>query len=239
MMGAVPVAAAYALASGTREVVTGPAFRSASILKPLLFWAAADRCEHWHALAEQGIVVSDNDAMVMVWEQVGADVLLDVLAARLGHRWRTEPGGVRSWGRVLVRAEEVAAGYAALTAAADGGDRAARDVLAWMRAVPPRQSFGLREVVAEALPADPATVGVKCGWFGYPDEGALRTHGVTVTGSLVTAVLTALPYPAAAHPAYLERYDSTGGEVCDIHDELAGATVREMTRQLVCAARAA
>lgn len=231
------IGAAYAVRTDETRVaveIHGPALRSASILKPLVFWVAADRMAHeqWVALAQRGIVASDNDATVAIWDEA----LLDVLAERVGERWPIDPGGLRTFGRVLVTAQDVATGYAALVAAADASDRTALDVLGWMRAVPERQTFGLRGVVAATLGVDQSNIGVKCGWYGYPDEGALRTHGVTVTptgdGWMVTAVLTSLGYPAAAYAAYLDRYDRTGGDVCEVHERLAGSLLRDATRRL-------
>jgi hypothetical protein len=92
----------------------------ASVLKPLVFWAAAQCRPYdndsagWAALAEPAVVMSDNDATVAAWTSVGGERMLDTLAGLTGVRWPLEPGGSRSFGRVLIRADEVAQSYAAL-----------------------------------------------------------------------------------------------------------------------------
>jgi hypothetical protein len=223
----------------TRMGADGRRYRSASVLKPLLFWAAAwhepyrwDR-EGWADQARPAVTVSDNAATTAMCDTVGQDVLLDRLACLTGVAWHVEPDSPRSFIRVLITADELAAGYAKLAAAAGTGDEAATDLLTWMRQVPEPQTFGTRAVVATELGADPASVAVTCGWFAHRDETVIRTHAVTVAragdgAEHVTAVLTAVPLSATAHTDYERAYDG-GQDVTGVHQDFAGHTVRAGT----------
>jgi hypothetical protein len=144
-----------------------------------------------------------------------------------------EPGGRRSFGRVLINAGDTARGYASLV---EAGEPVGRRLLSWMRAVPERQTFGVRRLAAEELGVRPRDVAVKCGWYCARDEQRMRTHAVTVTSVgervLGTAVLTALPLDDARRRSYARQY--RGGEgVLDLHEAVAGPDLREATRELL------
>jgi hypothetical protein len=232
-------AAAFAVADGAPVVVpwsepgcAGERLRCASLLKPLLFWVAADAFagrDAWAAAASQAVLVSANDPMVALWERLGAPELLGRLAAVTGCEWPLEPGGPRSFGRVLVTAAQVAAAYAELGAAAQREDERAAQVLAWMRRVPDRQAFGARRAAAAALGVGEEAVAVKTGWFLDHDERSLRTHAVTIAalpgGTLRgSAVLTALPAPDGLPAQYAREYVH-GDEVLHHHRALAGDAI--------------
>ena len=143
------------------------ALRCASLLKPLYFWAAAtepayrDRPEAWAELAGPAVRESANDPTDAIWERCGADALLDGIARLTGVHWHSDPSAERSFGRVLVRAGEVARAFAALAVAARDDATVAGPLLGWMREVPHRQTFGARDAAAEQLSAAPADVAVK------------------------------------------------------------------------------
>jgi hypothetical protein len=220
----------------------GPRLRCASVLKPLVFWAAAQCPPYdtdpagWAPLAEPGVVDSDNDATVQVWTSVGGDRVLDRLAGLTGIRWPLEPGGTRSFGRVLIRAEEVAASYARFAQHAQAGDAVAHQLICWMRQVPDADTFGTRMAAATALRVDPATVAVKCGWFSDSDEMVLRTHAVTITPFAsvihVTAVLTALPMTEHERSDYDQLYRS-GQEVLELHANRAANLLQARTTEML------
>jgi hypothetical protein len=221
----------------------GRPLRCASVLKPLYFWAAAQLPgpgrdpQQWAALAEPAVRLSANDPTVRIWEGCGADALLDTIAGLTGVRWTSDPTGRRTFGRVLVQAEEVARAYAALAAAAATDADVAERLLGWMREVPPEQTLGARTAAAGVLGVSPGDVGVKCGWFTDEDETVLRTHAVTVTrlaGGQVrgTAVLTALPLGAAERTAYRTLYVE-GPEVLPVHHDRATASIAEETSRLL------
>jgi hypothetical protein len=210
----------------------GERLRCASVLKPLVFWAA-DRLEplrsdpaRWERLARDAVVVSANAPTVEAWESCGGARLLDALAERVGVGFELEAGGERSFGRVLVDAADVARGYASLAASAQAS---AGRLLGWMRAVPERQTFGVRPIVARRLGVPQSAVAVKCGWFCDSDEQRIRTHVVTVThtpaGAVGTVVLTALAFGEADRQAYAAAY-SDGDEVLGWHERCAGEIVR-------------
>jgi hypothetical protein len=221
----------------------GPPLRGASVLKPLYFWAAARLPgpardpRQWAALAEPAVRRSANDPTVQIWDRCGADALLDTIAGLTGVRFTSDPTGRRTFGRVLVRAEEVARAYAALAAAAGTDADIAGRLLGWMREVPGEQTFGARTAAAAALGVPPGDVGVKCGWFTDEDETVLRTHAVTVTrltdGQVRgTAVLTALPLAAAERTAYRTLYVE-GPEVLPLHHDHAAASITAETSRLL------
>ena len=217
--------------------------RCASVLKPLYFWAAStlpefsDDPDGWAELAEPAVTVSSNDPTAAIWQSCTPDALLDAIARLTGVRWQSDPSAERSFGRVLVRADEVARAYAALAVSAWSEDAAAGRLLGWMRAVPDRQTFGARSAAAQALGAGPADVGVKTGWYIDPDETALRTHAVTVTvtadgSARGTAVLTALPVSETVRAGYATTYVH-GEEVLPIHWDVAAETISRTTASLL------
>lgn len=242
--------AGFALGPQTSEPTTrltdaaDRSLRCASVLKPLYFWAAAclpafrSDLDAWAALAEPAVSLSANDPTVHLWDTIGPDALLDAIAGLTGVRWQNDPTAERSFGRVLVRAGELAHAYAALAAAARDGDAAvAGRLLTWMQAVPERQTFGARAAFAQRLGVPPSAVSVKTGWFVDADETALRTHAVTVTvlpdGTVRgTAVLTALPVDDALRNEYAATYVQ-GDEVLHLHWDHAAGTIAETTASLL------
>jgi hypothetical protein len=219
--------------------------RCASVLKPLYFWAAStlpafrDDADGWAELAEPAVTVSANDPTVAIWQSCGPDALLDAIAALTGVHWKSDPSAERSFGRVLVRADEVARAYAALAVSAWSEDAAPGRLLAWMRAVPDRQTFGARAAAAQALGVGGPDVGVKTGWYVDADETALRTHAVTVTVTGTadgpargTAVLTALPVSETVRAEYATTYVQ-GEEVLPIHWDVAAETISRTTASLL------
>jgi hypothetical protein len=235
--------AAFVVRDGRVRIAVAPGsaepLRCASLLKPLLFWAGADAGvfadrDGWARDAAAAVVRSANDPTVALWDACGGERLLARLAERTRRSWTLEPGGARSFGRVLITAADAAAGYAALARAArSGGDDVAAHLLAWMRSVPERQTFGARRAAAEQLGVPAAAVAVKCGWFCAQDETWLRTHAVTVTDTpdgcvRGSVVLTATEAPAALRAAYAEAYVD-GDEVLDHHWELAAGSIATAT----------
>jgi hypothetical protein len=200
--------------------------RCASVLKPLLVWAAGADGDGDDG--ERAVRHSDNAATNRIWHGVTPPRILDRLAATTGVRWRL-PGTDPTWfGGIEVSATEVVTAYGALARAAVGDPAAAR-VLDWMRGVAPEQAFGVPGAVAAALGVAPSDVAVKAGWFGHADETALRTHVVAVAerdGEItVVAALSALPHPER------DRYrrDLVGGRpIVDEHERLAGPLLRDM-----------
>ncbi|MFD2349790.1 hypothetical protein ACFSTC_11075 [Nonomuraea ferruginea] len=100
-------------------------------------------------------------------------------------------------------------------------------MLEWMRQVEGQQAFGVREALAA-----PGS-GVKCGWFGEPDETCLRTHAVAVlpsedTRATVVVALTAQPYAdAGERDAY--RADVLAGLSVEAeHERVAGPLLRSL-----------
>jgi hypothetical protein len=213
--------------------------RSASVLKPLLFWAAHSLPPfdgdpaRWRRLAMAAVTRSDNAATVEAWRACGGRRLLAALSELTTVTLAQEPGGVRSFGRVLIHAHETATAYARLV---ESAQPATRRLLDWMRAVPDRQTFGVRAVAAAKLGVDPETVAVKCGWYCAPDEQRLRTHAVTITATgqdtLGTVVLTALPLAERERRSYARKY--RGGEgVLPLHESLAGSVLQAATLEVI------
>lgn len=220
-----------------------PPLRCASLLKPLLFWAAAGLPGpaadegRWAELAGPAVAHSANDPTVTVWDGCGRDALLDRLAELGGTRWRCDPSATPTFGKVLVRATEVAGAYARLAVSAREGDAVADRLLGWMRTVADRQTFGARAAAATSLGVDPSVVAVKSGWFCDTDEVSARTHAVTVTtlpdGSVRgTAVLTAVPLGAEERAEYTATYRE-GDEVLPVHERLAGPLIASTTQGLL------
>ncbi|MDF5752269.1 hypothetical protein [Spongiactinospora sp. TRM90649] len=209
--------------------------RCASLLKPLYAWAAHPSLgtgpfpeERWNATAEPAVRVSDNTATLDLWYSAGPRVILDRLAGRTGVNWVPSSADPHWFGGVEVTAEEVVTAYGALALAEIGSDLAATALLTWMRGA--EQGFGVPDVVAEAVGAAPGAVAVKCGWAGFADEIALRTHAVAVARSgpraVVVAALTAVPY-IDGRDAYAEGV-ATGDEMLDVHEAVAGGVLRAL-----------
>lgn len=248
---AVVSAASFTLQPGEDRVLvasgaSAPPLRCASVLKPLLFWAAAglpplDRDPgRWVELARPAVTVSANDPTATIWHECGMDALLDRLAGLGGTRWETDPSATPSFGKVMVQADEVAAAYGRLALACRHGDEISDRLLGWMRAVPDRQTFGARDAAVDALGVHPSAVAVKTGWFCDDDEVLLRTHAVTVStlpdGTVRgTAVLTGLPVGEADRVAYTGRYQQ-GEEVLSVHQRLAGELIASTTRAVLLGA---
>ncbi|MER6576946.1 hypothetical protein [Nonomuraea sp. NPDC001023] len=213
----------------TMSVRSGPArLRCASLLKPLYAWVAAahiDDADRWRRHAEPAVVVSSNADTLSLWLSIGPRVLLDDLYRRTGVRW-AQPGGDPSrFGSVEVSAEEVAAAYAVFAQAAAAGDPVAATVLAWMRQVAGEQTFGAREALGSP------EAGVKCGWYGAPDETCLRTHAVAVlprggTRATVVVAMTALPYTGERDRESYHARIAQGLPVESVHEGLAGPLLR-------------
>jgi hypothetical protein len=217
--------------------------RCASLLKPLYFWAAStllafrDDLDGWAKLAEPAVTVSANDPTVAIWESCGPDALLDSIARLTGVQLHSDPSAERSFGRVLVQADEVARAYGALAVAARSDRDVALRLCTWMRQLPERQTFGARAAAAHQLGVSPEEVGVKSGWYIDTDETALRTHAVTVTVTADgtahgTAVLTALPISDAVRAGYATTYVQ-GEEVLPIHWDVAAETISRTTASLL------
>ena len=213
------------------------------MLKPLYFWAAASQPEYrnrlhsWAELAEPAVTISANDPTVTIWETCGPDALLDGIALRTGVHWASDPSAERSFGRVLIRADELARAYAALAISARAGEEVAAQLLGWMGQVPERQTFGARAAAAHQLGIPPAEIAVKTGWFLDADETALRTHAVTVTGTpdgMVrgTTVLTALAVEETVRADYATTYVH-GEEVLPVHWHHAAETIARTTASLL------
>ena len=200
--------------------------RCASVLKPLIVWmAGGGRNDD----AEQAIRYSDNGATNRIWHAGPPSRLLDRLAGATGVRWRTAAADPGSFGGIEVSATEVVTAYGAL-ARASAGDPVAARVVGWMGAVAPEQAFGIPGAVADTLGVPAASVAVKAGWIGHPDETVLRTHAVAIAErdgeTVVVAALTALPYPADR-----DRYQEelrAGRPVVDVHEALAGQLLRDL-----------
>ncbi|HYH29519.1 MAG TPA: serine hydrolase [Pseudonocardia sp.] len=199
--------------------------RCASVLKPLLVWAAGGPAD-----GEQAIRHSDNAATNRVWHGAGPPRILDRLADATGVRWRPAGADPTWFGGIEVSATELVTAYGALARAATGDPAAAR-VLGWMRAVAPEQAFGVPDALAAALGVDAAAVAVKAGWFGHPDETALRTHAAAVAERdgeiVVVAALTALPRPDVDRDRY-RRDVHAGRDVGAVHERLAGRLLRDL-----------
>ncbi|GAA3642127.1 hypothetical protein GCM10022224_000550 [Nonomuraea antimicrobica] len=215
----------------TLSVTYGPTrLRCASLLKPLYAWVAAARIpdpERWRRHAEPAVVVSSNIDTLNLWLSVGPRVILDDLRRRTGIAWEPPNGDLSRFGSVEVAADEVAAAYADLAQAAATGDPVAADVLGWMGAVERPQAFGVREALGRP------EAGVKCGWYGAPDESCLRTHAVAVlpgygTQVSVIVALTALPFTdPREREVYRERVGQ-GLPVEDEHEKVGGHVLRAL-----------
>jgi hypothetical protein len=217
-------------------------YRCASLLKPLLFWAAAEvGClgKDWERLARLATTYSANEPTVKLWQEVEPRQLLGVLYELSGVDWSA--GAPQSFGRVLVRADEVAWAYGQLLAAASGGSTSASKLLAWMNEVPERQSFGIRVAAALTTGADPSAIAIKCGWdCNFEEEASLRTHALALVPlapeeTIAVAVLTSLPLTRPERLDYAASY-ANAEVLLDWHWERAArvlaAAVRDALREV-------
>lgn len=213
----------------TVSVTSGVArMRCASLLKPLYAWAAAERvtdASWWREHAEPAVIISSNSDTLALWLTVGPGVLLDTIARRTGVVWASPNGDPSRFGSVEVAAAEVVTVYAAFAQAALAGDRTAETIMGWMAAVAADQTYGAREAIGS-----PAA-GVKCGWYGGPDETCLRTHAVAIvpgkgTDATVVAAMTAQPYPDEREREIYRARVAEGLPVEDEHDRVAGQLLR-------------
>ncbi|WP_188192265.1 hypothetical protein [Nonomuraea sp. SYSU D8015] len=229
-------------AAGIRRGYGGPPARSvavkrglarlrcASLLKPLYAWVSADRigdAARWRRHAEPAVVVSSNADTLNLWLAVGPGVILDDIRQRTGVAWSPPNGDPSRFGSVEVAADEVATAYAALAQSAFAGDPVAASILEWMRQVAAEQAFGAREALRSS------EAGIKCGWYGAPDETCLRTHAVALLprgGTRVTVVvgMTALPYTGGREREVYRERVGKGLPVEQEHEKLAGALLREL-----------
>ncbi|MDP4501513.1 hypothetical protein [Nonomuraea turcica] len=204
--------------------------RCASLLKPLYAWVSADHipdADRWRRHAEPAVVVSSNADTLNLWLAVGPGVILDGIRRRTGVAWSPPNGDPSRFGSVEVAADEVATAYAAFAQSAVAGDPVAATVLGWMRQVGAEQAFGVRDALGAA------DAGIKCGWFGAPDETCLRTHAVAVLpkgGTRVTVIvgMTALPYTDAREREIYRERVAKGLSVEHTHEKLAGTLLREL-----------
>ncbi|MFG1705188.1 hypothetical protein ACFLIM_18530 [Nonomuraea sp. M3C6] len=231
---------ASAQAAGIRRGYGGPPARTvcvrsglarlrcASLLKPLYAWVSAAHipdADRWRRHAEPAVVISSNADTLNLWLAVGPRVILDDLRQRTGVAWSPPNGDPSRFGSVEVAADEVATAYAVLAQAAAAGDPVAGTILEWMRQVGTSQAFGARE----ALKSPEA--GVKCGWYGAPDETCLRTHAVAVlprggTRATVVVGMTALPYTDLRERGIYQDKVAKGLSVEAEHEKVAGALLR-------------
>ncbi|MFI7702363.1 hypothetical protein [Nonomuraea sp. NPDC049480] len=233
---------ASAQAAGIRRGYGGPPARTvgvryglarlrcASLLKPLYAWVTADRipdADRWRRHAEPAVVISSNADTLNLWLAVGPGVILDDIRQRTGVAWSPPNGDPSRFGSVEVAAEEVATAYAALAQSAAAGDPAAATILEWMRQVGAEQAFGARDVLGSP------DAGIKCGWYGAPDETCLRTHAVAVLprgGTRVAVVvgMTALPYTGGREREVYRERVAKGLSVEQEHEKLAGGLLRDL-----------
>lgn len=217
-----PPARAVSVRSGLARL------RCASLLKPLYAWVAAAHipdAERWRRHAEPAVVVSSNADTLNLWLAVGPRVILDDIYQRTGVVWAPPNGDPSRFGSVEVAADEVATAYAALAQAAAAGDPVAGTVLGWMREVSGQQAFGAREALSSP------EAGVKCGWYGAPDETCLRTHAVAVlprggTRATVVVGMTAQPYTDPGEREIYQARAAEGLPVEDEHEKVAGELLR-------------
>jgi hypothetical protein len=235
---------ASAQAAGIRRGYGGPPARTvsvkagfarlrcASLLKPLYAWVTAGHIpdvERWRRHAEPAVLISSNADTLNLWLAVGPRIILDDIRRRTGVGWELPNGDPSRFGSVEVAADEVATAYAALAQSAVAGDPVAATVLDWMRQVEGEQTFGAREVLGSP------EAGVKCGWYGAPDETCLRTHAVAVlprggTRTTVVVAMTAQPYTDAQERDDYHARISEGSPVEAEHEKVAGNLLRGLMR---------
>ena len=224
---------------GGRTLELGPAapVRAASVVKPLLAWAASWGRPHvtddalWEARARPAVTLSDNEATAELWSRSGGEELLASLNDRLGTAWRVEGDGEHPSLRVVVTAGELARAYTAL---ASDGTAAASRVRRWMREVPTEQTFGVRRVACDTLGVGEGAVGVKAGWFGGE-----RAHVVVLVetheGTVGAAVTTRRPPGAAARAAVRDAMGDPMA-LAAAHDVIAGEDIRAAARRALLVA---
>ena len=201
-------------------------WRSASVIKPLLFWAAAGDYTpyEWIALAEPAVVVSANDPTRELWHVVGGGELVERINRRCSTRMEIDPTR-QTFGGVLLDCGDLAKGYMAMAMASRNSAAPAR-LIEWMRMT--EQDLGVTDAVAEALGVGPERVAIKAGWFCDEDHETLRTHLVAMDVSdehvRGAAVMTRVPYEDAA--SYLDAYEA-GTEVLSIHERLVSGAIRD------------
>jgi hypothetical protein len=207
-------------AAATGLPMSGPGdqrFRCASLLKPLLFWAAtglpAYRRDNgpWRAMAMPAVRLSANEPTEALWNECGGAVLLDALADRIGIGWQINPER-DTFGGVLVTAQEVLDAYTALTDAAEAKEVRARFLISMMVRVPDRLTFGLR-TVATATGHHRGNVAIKTGADLNADETIARTHAVTILWrpghlSTIATVLTGLPLAPRGQADYQQNAEA-------------------------------
>ena len=217
-----PPARAVSVRSGLARL------RCASLLKPLYAWVTAAHIpdpERWRRHAEPAVVVSSNADTLNLWLAVGPRVILDDIYQRTGVIWALPNGDPSRFGSVEVAADEVAIAYAALAQTAAAGDPVASTILDWMREVSGEQQFGAREALRSP------EAGVKCGWYGAPDENCLRTHAVAVlprggTRATVVVGMTAQPYTDPREREIYQARVTEGLSVEGEHEKVAGGLLR-------------
>lgn len=225
--------------AGRRTLELQPAapVRGASVMKPLLAWAAAwdplvtDRAA-WEVLARPAVTLSDNAATAALWSRSGREGLLAALNNRLGVAWRVEGHGEHPSLRVMVTASELAHAYATL--ASDDTD-AGSHVRQWMRDVPTELTFGVRRVTCDTLGVNEEAVGVKCGWFGGE-----RAHAVVIVeteGGAIGAAVTTQRSASTSTRAAVRNAIGNDMKLAAAHDILAGEDIRAATRRALLVAR--
>ena len=232
------------------NAVPASRLRSASLLKPLLAWAAVSPTSageaagarpgtareaagaglgdaEQHALLWRAIALSDNSAC----DQLVAVRGLEMTLVQLAHLSDVtfEPG--TTWGQVPVRARQVAAAYRELALCAETGDPVASAVISAMHDVPAAQRLGVDEVWATVIGCPPVQVGIKLGWDLAPDQQTLHTHAVVMDPRHTGVVLTAAQIPGQVAHRWRVLLDREGPEaVLTLHDEVAGDTLRWAAR---------
>jgi hypothetical protein len=223
----------------TLELSSAPPVRSASVIKPLLVWAAASSwpiarsLATWERLGRSAVMLSDNEATAAIWSQGGEHELLATLNKRIGLTWQVEGGNEHPSLRVPVTPGELGRAFASL---ASDDSHVSACVRRWMRDVPTEQTFGLRRVAHDALDVDELTVEIKCGWFG----GA-RAHAVVMAQSEGRIVGTAVTTSRLANAEELANMrDAVGDDtkLAAAHDALAGEHIRVAARWGLTTARA-
>lgn len=213
------------------EITSAPRVRAASVLKPLLAWAAAKQTPFahdpaWADLAWAAITTSDNGATAELWSRAGGIELLEALNDLVGTRWRIGEGDEHPALRIMVTAVEVARGYAAL--AVDEAAAGAQ-VRRWMREVRQDHTFGLRVVARDALGVTEDAVGVKCGWFAGERAHAAVTVDIEER-SLGGVVLTS-GVPDDVTRAAAQAASGDDVKLIAVHEAVAGEQLRNGIRQ--------
>lgn len=218
------------------ELQPGARVRAASVVKPLLAWAAswgplAGDGALWEVIARRSVMLSDNEATAALWSRGGHEGLLAALNDRLGLAWQVEGDGEHPSLRVVVTAGELAHAYTAL---ASDETTAGSHVRRWMREVPANLTFGVRRVACDTLGVGEEAVAVKCGWFGGE-----RAHAVVLVethGGVVAAAVTTQHALEPATRASVRRAIGSDIKLAAAHDVLAGEEIRAATRRALLVA---